>query len=132
MDIDINDLVAQILDFLTEIVEPLAAKGFELVIKRVYFLGVKDMIFGVIAGLVMIVFVKKCLNCAKYYLQHMRNEQPDTVFSQDDYENFTIVFGGIGVISFMLCMWNIVNAIDYFINPEWNAIFLILKLMGVD
>jgi len=104
------DLVKEIVEYLAKIAEPLATKGYELVLKQVQYLMIANTV-GFIIGLAVIVSaIVLTIN----------------LFKDDEVEfgMISILFGLVGMIPFFTCGLYALNAL---INPEWMAIQLILK-----
>ncbi len=122
---DVTEIVNLILDWLNTTGTEIAKAGFDIVVKRVMFLGIKEAItsgFGLLGIIVFSIATNKSWKWAKEY-EHKSHDNEGLEYM------LPIVFAIFIGVSFLFFAPNLVDAIDYFLNPEWHAISLILGLI---
>ncbi len=122
---DITEIVDLILNWLNTTGAELANAGFDIVVKRVMFLGIKE---AIIAGFGFIGIIVFSIATNKSYKWALKYEHKS--YGSEGMQYMVPNIGGVFVfISFLFFAPNLVDAIDYFLNPEWHAISLILGLI---
>ena len=122
---DITEIVDLILNWLNTTGTEIAKAGFDIVVKRVMFLGIKEAIvttFGLLGIIIFSIATNKIFKWAyKYNEEHPRDGGLCFMLPA--------IFSTSIAISFLFFANGLINAIDYFLNPEWHAISLILGLI---
>ncbi len=123
----VNDVAQMVLDFIREIGAAFMDTGFRIALQRVQFLGFKSII---IAGIFLVISIV-AWKLGKKWWTYGKNKPDDL-----DYEEAEMFrFAGGFLYTLSVAVWigivvEILKALDYFLNPEWNAIMLIMNLIG--
>ncbi len=122
---DVTEIVDLILNWLNTTGTEIAKAGFDIVVRRVMFLGIRETIiagFGLLGIIIFAIATKKSMKWAKEYgLDHSYSDGLEYLLPVS-------LICGI-VVSFLIFGSSLVNAVDYFLNPQWHAIKLILGLV---
>ena len=124
-----KDVAQMVLDFIREIGSAFMDTGFRIALQRVQFLAIKSIIIAVVFVVISIL----TWNLGKKWWKRGRNYKEYDM----DYDEGEMLQFAAGFSYFLsVAVWIVVGvqtfkALDYFINPEWNAIMLIMNLIGV-
>lgn len=122
--------IQQILEYIKNTGELLVTSGFQLAVKRVLFLGVKSSVYSLLTGILFFISVKYAIKFGK----ELRKDDKKHHLSRDEGDAYAVgmivlmIFSGFMIL---ISTYNVVNALDYFLNPEWNAIKLMIDLAGI-
>ena len=114
-----SDQIQEVIQYLINLGETMATGAYQLALKRTVFLGVRDLLWAIFFVGVLVASV--CAVRKGEALNKKRNS-----YSGDDGDLYEICGWLIGLTSVPLIFYLLGRAVDLFLNPEWNAIKMIL------
>ena len=112
-----SDQIQEILQYLINLGETMATGAYQLALQRTVFLGVQDLVWAVVVAAVLVAAIRSWRKG-----QAMQRED-----KYSDYEGY-YVFGVVGMFfTPIILAYLVTDALDLFLNPEWNAIKMILN-----
>ena len=112
-----SDQIQEVIQYLINLGETMATGAYQLALKRTVFLGISNLLWAVV---VVAIFVMAIRSWRKGQAMQKENKY-------SDYEGYWVL-GLLGIIFAPIIFGYLVtSALDLFLNPEWNAIKMILN-----
>jgi len=115
-----SDQIQELIQYLINTGETMATGAYQLALQRTVFLGIQSLLAAVLSIIALVVFVRMVRKGRKI-------DEKRKSYSDDDGFIYIMLGWVFGVMSVATGFYFIGNAIDLFLNPEWNAIKMILS-----